>query len=90
MDDLVVMVDYMLYAVFEYFEPYMEDFGVLHIHKNKKEIDAANRFQLGPHIDDMNIQDVFPAPIAYAQLNEPVKVMAHDMRTDPDEGGAWF
>ena len=79
-------VDFMLYAVFEYIEPDMEDYGLMHVHKIKKTIDATNRFQLGVHIDDVDIQDVFPDPIAHVKLNNPVNVMAHDMRRDPDEG----
>lgn len=83
-------VDYMLYAVFEYIEPDMEDYGLMHVHKIKKTIDAANRFQLGVHIDDVKIQDVFPEPIAHVKLKNPVKVLAHDMRRDPDDGVPGF
>lgn len=86
LDDLVGKVDYMLYAVFEYLEPDMEDYGTMHIHKLKKEIYAKNRFQLGVHIDDVDIQDVFPDPIVHVRLKNPVKVLAHDMRRDPDDG----
>lgn len=76
----------MLYAVFEYLELDMEDYGTMHIHKIKKDVDAANRFQLGIHVDDVETTDVLPDPKKHVQLKSPVKILARDMRRDPDDG----
>lgn len=91
LDDTQSGKDYMLMAVFEKLWADMENPNATAIHKIHKGVGGAGRFNLGVHVDELDIQaDVVDNPLPHVRLQNPVEMLWGDMHRDPDRGVGGF
>lgn len=91
LDDTQSGKDYMLLAIFEKLWPDMQNLCAVAIHKIHKGVDGAGRFNVGVHVDEVDIQvNVEDDPLPHVRLHTPVDMLWGDIHRDPDQGVAGF
>ena len=91
LDDTQSGKDYMLLAIFEKLWPDMQNLCAVAIHKIHKGVDGAGRFNVGVHVDEVDIQvNVEDDPLPHVRLHNPVDMLWGDIHRDPDQGVAGF
>ena len=91
LDDTQKKIDYMLFCVFEKLWPDMVSPQTLSLHPLAKNFNGDGRYDLGVHVDEVDIlANVADDPLPHVLLRQKVHMLWGDMRRDPDVGISGF
>lgn len=91
LDDAQAGIDYMLFCVLEKLWPDMVSPTPLHQHPIGKDFNGDGRYNIGVHIDEVDIAaNVLDDPMPHVHLTGKVEMLWGDMRRDPDPGVQGF
>ena len=91
LDDTQKKKDYMLFCVFEKLWPDMVSPHTLSLHPIAKNFNGDGRYDLGVHVDEVDIlANVADDPLPHVLLRQKVHMLWGDMRRDPDVGISGF